>query len=133
MSFTGVLMRASAIALGILGVLATFLPDTILGWTGGPVSVPLLLLVQVLGGLYLGFAALNWMSRGSLIGGIYSRPLAIGNLVHFLSAGLAMIKLLTRAPELHAIWPLAVMYSVFAVCFAIVLFRHPVRLEPVAS
>jgi len=32
----------------------------------------------------LGFSILNWMSKASLIGGIYNKPLLIGNLLHFL-------------------------------------------------
>lgn len=127
MSFTRLLMSASAVVLGLLGLAGTFLPDEVLGRLGAPGSPPLLLLVQVLGALYLGFAALDWMARGNLIGGIYSRPLAIGNLLHFLTAGIAMLRRLT---ELPALWPLALAYALFAACFAVVLFRHPVRPRP---
>jgi hypothetical protein len=121
------LMRASAIFLGSLGLPATFAPDSLLRWLGAPLAPALLLLVQVLGALYVGFAVLNWMARENLIGGIYSRPLATANLTHFLIAGLAMLRLLTRAPELHWLWPLALLYAAFAAAFGLVLFRHPVR------
>ena len=127
MNFTRLLMGASALALGLLGFLGSFMPDRVLGWLNAPASPALMLLVQVLGALYLGFAILNWMARGNLIGGIYSRPVAIGNLLHFVSGGLAMIKLLARAPELQALWALALIYAIFAACFAVVLFRHPGR------
>jgi hypothetical protein len=127
MGFTRILMSASAFVLGLLGLAGTFMPDQVLTWMHAPTSPVLMLLVQVLGALYLGFAGLNWMARNNLIGGIYSRPLAIGNLMHFLTAGLAMLRLLARAPELHGLWPLAGIYAVFATAFGIILFRHPVR------
>jgi hypothetical protein len=133
MSFTRFLMSASALSLGLLGIVGSFMPDEVLGRLGAPVSpllmllMLLVLLVQVLGALYMGFAALNWMVRDNLIGGIYSRPVAVGNLLHFLTAGLAMLKLLVRAPKLQLLWPLALVYTVFAAGFAVVLFRHPIR------
>jgi hypothetical protein len=70
---------------------------------------------------------LDWMARDNLIGGIYSRPVAIGNLVHFLVAGLAMIKAIAATPALRALWPIALIYTALAICFGVVLFRHPVR------
>jgi hypothetical protein len=124
---TRLLMTACAIVLGLLGVAGSFLPDEVLGWLGVPTSPALLLLVQVLGALYLGFALLNWMTRFNLIGGIYSRPVAIGNLMHFLSGGLAMIKLLARAPELRSLWPIVLVYALVTVAFGLVLFRSPIQ------
>lgn len=127
MSPTRLLLSASAAVLGLLGLLGTFAPDEVVRWTAAPVSPALVLLVQVLGALYLGFAVLDWMARGTLLGGIYNRPITVGNLLHFLSAGLAMAKLLARAPEMQWLWPLAGIYAAFATGFAAVLFRHPVR------
>ena len=75
---TRMVMRASAVWLGALGVVATFLPQEILVH-GGTVPVALsVVVVQMAGALYLGFAMLNWMAQGNIIGGIYSRPVAIG-------------------------------------------------------
>ena len=45
--------------------------------------------MQIIGSLYFALAILNWMSKGSFIGGIYNRPIAIANLTHFVIAGLA--------------------------------------------
>ena len=95
---TRLLMRGSAVFLGVLGLSATFLPLEILahaGVTPGGVNV---VLVQVAGGLYLGFAFLNWMAQGNAIGGIYSRPVAIGNLSHFMIGGLALFEVRHRGP-----------------------------------
>ena len=123
---TRVLMSASALLLGVFGLLATFVPDLLLNGLRAPASPAILLVVQVLGALYIGFAGLNWMTRDSLIGGIYSRPVVIGNLMHFLVAGLTLVKAVARAPDLSLLWPVALVYAGFAVAFGFVLFRHPV-------
>ena len=124
---TRALMSASAIVLGLCGLAGTFAPDLLLAWIGAAPAPPLLLLVQLLGALYLGFAALNWMARDNLIGGVYSRPVAIGNLAHFVIGGLPMLKLLLRAGGGSGLWALAAAYLLLAVGFSVVLFRHPVR------
>jgi hypothetical protein len=132
MPVTRLLMSASALLLCLLGLVSTFAPDHVLRGLGAPGSPALLVMVQILGALYLGFAALNWMARENLIGGIYSRPIAIGNLTHFLVAGLAMIKVVARNSELAVLWPVALLYAGLAVAFGLILFRHPIRAQPEA-
>ena len=83
--------------------------------------------MQITGSLYFAFAMLNWMSKGSLIGGIYGRPIAIANLTHFVIAGLTLIKGVLVNPGLsYVIWSIAIAYSIFAILFGIVAFKHPV-------
>lgn len=129
---TRLLMSASALFMAALGLIASFVPDEVLRALAAPDSPVLSVLVQITGALYVGFAFLNWMTRGNLIGGIYSRPVAIANLVHFVSAGLAIIKFLADPPQLVVLRVLAVPYAVFAVSFGLILFRHPVRDRPQA-
>jgi hypothetical protein len=124
-SFTRWLMSTSALLLGVLGTAFSFLPHEMLS-AGGAAPTPLLAVgVQVLGSLYLGFAMLNWMTRESLIGGIYSRPVVVGNLLHFTAAGLALMKALMAEHGLRVFWPLALVYALYAAAFGVVLFRHP--------
>lgn len=122
---TRLFMIASALVLALLALIGTFAPDVVLTRLNAPLTTPLLLVVQVVGALYAGFAALNWMSRDCWIGGIYSRPLVIANLLHFLVAGLAMIRALVDAPSLVALWVFAAIYAMFAVGFGVVMMRHP--------
>ena len=120
-------MTASAVVLGALGLVATFLPDEALR-AAGVAPVPFLkLVVQVAGALYLGFSVLDWMARDNLIGGIYGRPVAIANLMHFGSAALSMLKILAASRELGSLWPLTAVYTALAVAFGLVLLRSPVR------
>lgn len=123
---TRLLMSLSAIFLGVLGLLTSYFPDKVLGQHGTIPDNATLLLVQMMGGLYLGFAILNWMARGILIGGIYARPLATGNFLHFAMVGVTLIR---EAIE-HRVLPLtisALVFSIFAIWFGIVAFTHPLR------
>ena len=82
-----------------------------------------ILILQILGALYLGFSYINWMSKNSLIGGIYNKPLLIGNTLHFLTASMAMIKLIFKFENnLKLIMPHTIIYFLFTLFFGYVFF-----------
>ena len=117
-------MITSAAFLALLGFATSFLPEKVLGLHGTVPDTPTLLLVQMTGALYLGFAILNWTARGILIGGIYARPVALGNFLHFAMVSVMLIK----AAIVHGVVQLAIsatVFSVFAIWFGLVLFRPP--------
>jgi len=124
---TRMLMAASALFMAMLGLAASFLPQEILARAGARPDGFAVLAVQVAGALYLGFAMLNWMAKANLVGGIYSRPVAVGNLVHFAVVAAALLKALLAGQTAPGIVAGAVAYSAFAVSFGVVLFTHPVR------
>lgn len=116
----------SAIFLALLGLLTSYFPDKVLETHGTVPDNATLLLIQMMGALYLGFAILNWTARGVLMGGIYARPLALGNFLHFAMVGV----MLAKAAYTHGVVQLAtsaVVFSAFAAWFGIVLFTSPVR------
>ena len=127
---TKILMISSCIFLGTQGIILTFMPDEIisgLSITPKPISI---LVLQLLGALYLGFAMLNWMAKGSLIGGIYNRPIAIGNFMHFAVGAMALIKIITKIhTHLEIVISLTIVYSVFAILFGYVFRTNPSRIE----
>ena len=119
-------MAASAIAMAITGIAATFLPHEILaalGENAGDNAIPIAL--QLLGALYMAFAMANWMAKDSLIGGIYNRPLLLGNVLHFVAGALAVIKGISSVEETILV-VLAVVYTAFAILFGRLLFVSPV-------
>ena len=121
------LMTLSAIILALIGISLIFIPKEILDYLELSVSGTLQLLMQIIGSLYFALAILNWMSKGRFIGGIYNRPIAMANLTHFVIAGLALIKGVLANPSLsYVIWSIAIIYSIFAILFGIVAFKHPV-------
>ena len=119
-----ILMMTSAAFLAVLGLVTSYMPQEVLGLHGTVPDTPTLLLVQMMGALYLGFAILNWTARGILIGGIYARPVALGNFLHFAMVAVMLIK----AAIVHGVVPLAIsatVFSVFAIWFGVVLFKPP--------
>jgi hypothetical protein len=123
---TRLLLTASALFLAACGIAGTFLPEEILAWLGIPASPILTILMQVLAALLLAFGMQNWTAKDSLIGGIYNRPVAIGNLVHFLVGALALAKAAYAHP-MPVLIAGAVIYAIFAIGFAMVMFGSPVK------
>ena len=118
-------MRASAILSALLGVAASFLPQEILSYAGAGSGGVGIVIVQAAGALYLGFAALNWTAQGNLIGGIYSRPVALANFMHFAVGSIAMLKVAAGGEREVALLLLCATYSLFAALFGIVTFTSP--------
>ena len=116
----------SAIFLALLGLATSYFPEKVLQTHGTvPDNAPLLL-IQMMGALYLGFAILNWTARGVLMGGIYARPLALGNFLHFAMVGVMLIKAAITFGVIQLATS-AFVFSVFAIWFGVVLFTSPVR------
>lgn len=119
-----VLMAVSAAFMAILGIAGSFLPEASLRWIGAEPDTPTVILVQVTAALYMGFAILNWMARSSVIGGIYGRPVAFGNLLHFA----VVAALLIKASVVHqntGVAVIAAAYTVMAAGFGFVTYTHP--------
>ena len=123
---TKILMISSAIIITLIGINLILFPKELLSHLELGDSNALELLMQIIGSLYCGFAMLNWMSKGNLIGGIYNRPISAANWTHFAIAGLALIKGIFANPNSsYIIWIITIFYSIFAILFGIVLFKHP--------
>lgn len=85
-------MTSSSLILGALGVFALFAPDALLATQGVDGTGPLSLLVQLMGALYFGFAMMNWTAKDSAIGGVYARPVSVGNFSHFFAGALLLLR-----------------------------------------
>jgi hypothetical protein len=120
---TKVLMIASALVLGAIGIVLTFIPEEVAAYLDLTANATLIL--QFLGAAYFGFAMLNWMAKGNLIGGIYSKPVALGNYAHFLVGVLAVGKLAIKSNGLNYLWVMTIIYAIFAVLFGYISFSTP--------
>ena len=113
--------------MAVVGIALTFAPQEICAYLNFQPSSNLgSILFQILGALYFAFAMVNWTSKGNLIGGIYGRPIAIGNLTHFVIGALALMKgyfAFSQTITLVA----GLVYAFFAILFTIVFFTHPVK------
>lgn len=125
---TKLLMTASAVILGIIGIALSFIPKEITEYFSIESNLISIVSFQLLGALYLGFAMMNWMARGTTIGGIYNKPIAIGNFMHFGVGVFALVKIINELELYKIIFiALAVIYAVFAISFAYVFRTHPTK------
>jgi hypothetical protein len=125
MMFSNLVSRASALFLGAAGLALLFgsdsiLPSLVAGFPAGGE-----LIGQVLAGALLGLAALNWLSKSALIGGIYSRPVVSANVLFFFVAAMSLIKPLLRGDASPTLWIAAIPIVAFAAVYFWLLFRGP--------
>jgi hypothetical protein len=114
-------MIASAVFLFGAGLAMLFAPAEIARAAALPVESRWL--ISLLAALYLGFAMANWMAKDSAIGGIYQRPLALGNFAHFFIDALSLIRLAASGLLLASV---TAVYILFAVFFGwLVFFSSP--------
>lgn len=83
---------------------------------------------QLLAAAWFALAALNWLSRSVLLGGIYGRPVVLANAVLYFVAATVLLKMVTRREAPVALWLLVVPIVVFfAGTYGWLLFRGPLQ------
>lgn len=118
-------LTASAIFLGLLGLSFTFAPIEFAGFIVPKTNYPPLF-IQILGAIYVGFALVNWTAKGAIIGGIYNKPIALGNFAHFTIGALTLIKIPFKSfTEFPILLIIAIFYITFAIIFGLINFKHP--------
>lgn len=119
-------MISSALFMGLLGISLSIASDNIAAHFNLSGHFQVELILQMAGALYFAFAMVNWTTKTQPVDGIYGRSITIGNLSHFLIGGLALIKAYMTSPLIGILY-LAIPYFIFAILFAIVLFRPPAK------
>ncbi len=125
-TYSKILMTISALYLGIIGICLSFLPKEIINYLNINSNIITTIFFQLLGALYLGFGILNWTLKGSRIGGIYNRPVLMGNFIHFLVGAIALIKIVTSI-QAHSeiIIFLMIVYNTLSIAFVILFKSNP--------
>lgn len=118
-------MTVSAVLMATGGSALIFFPAELLKYMDTDPNDLSLLVLQILGGLYFGFAMLNWTAKANLIGGIYSRPVAIANFAHFVIGALALTKGVFVVQNTISVGAVAFVYVVFASVFGKITFWPP--------
>ena len=78
--------------------------------------------VSLWGGAMLGFGAMNWVARHSILGGIYGRAVVVGNQVHFFVGTMILLRLTLTTDRP---WPFVATFCVYllhAVLFSYLMF-----------
>ncbi len=127
---TKIVMTASSLFLALIGILLSFMPNEIANYLSVESNIITILFFNIMSALYLGFGILNWMAKGTLIGGIYNRPIAIGNLMHFGVGVIGLVKIVSNI-QTHSeiIISLTILYAIFAILFAYVFRTNPIKTE----
>ena len=127
---TKIVMTSSALFYAIIGIILSFLPNEIADYLNVEYNIVTILFLDIMSALYLGFGILNWMAKGTLIGGIYNRPIAIGNLMHFGVGAIALVKVVSNI-QTHSeiVISLTVVYMIFAILFVYIFRTNPTKTE----
>jgi len=119
-------MTTSAMFLGIAGLILSFFPNEIVAYLPIEKNILITLFLQIISALYLGFGMLNWMAKGTRIGGIYNRPVAIGNFMHFGVGAIALVKIVFEIKTNPGIIiSLTIIYVIFAMSYAYIFMTNP--------
>jgi len=125
---TKIVMTISALFLAAIGGLLSFLPNEIANFLNIEPNNITTLFLMLLSSLYLGFGMLNWMAKGTLIGGIYNKPIVIGNLMHFGVGGIALVKVASKIKtNSEIVISLAVAYVIFTILFFYIFRKNPTK------
>jgi hypothetical protein len=119
------LLTVTSGLLALAGVAALFAPGAVYAIMGVPEANPspsAALVAQMLGALYFGFALVNWIARESRIGGVYGRPITLGNFAHFTIGALTLARPVLAAGASAAAIVVLVVYAALAVAFGWLLF-----------
>lgn len=121
---TKILLTLVAVVLFAVGVVFDFAPQEAASALNLDNAALASVLLQVLAGACFGFSILNWFARNNPMGGIYAKPLALGNLLFFLVAAIPLARAATHGHQLPAITIAAIVSSLFAVAFVWITFFH---------
>ncbi|MFT5891617.1 MAG: hypothetical protein ACI9Y7_001722 [Dokdonia sp.] len=70
------------------------------------------------------------MVKGSIIGGIYNKPIVIGNLMHFGIGALTLVKVAFNIQQnTETLLALTFLYTVFALAFGYIFMVNPSQLD----
>lgn len=127
--FSYILMLTSASFNGILGIVFSFFPQEVLAQLGESIGPLTTLALQILGAFYMGLALMNYTGKKAVIGGIYNRPLQMGNTVYCSIAAITLIKYMAGQSFIitPAIMVVSLTYVLLAVSFLKLLFTSPVK------
>jgi hypothetical protein len=106
--------------LAVCGLILLFAADDLLPRFVAGIGTEASWIGQVLGAAWLGLAALNWLSKGSVLGGIYGRPIVMANAIVYFVTTTVLIRAPFRGALVAALVP-----GLFAIVYGLLLFRGP--------
>jgi len=118
-------MTASAIILGVAALVLIFASDVVLSAAGTPVTAVSIVIAQLYGAALAGLAAVIWVSRNALLGGIFGRAVVTGSATHGIIGALTLAReIFVRhaLPITPVVWVAFGAYAVLACGFGALMF-----------
>jgi hypothetical protein len=70
-------------------------------------------------------AALNWLNRSTILGGIYGRPVVVANLALYFISALSLVRALPGAAAPWGVWAALAVTAVLAAAYGTLMLRGP--------
>src|SRR5919107_5264542 len=96
--------RVSAALLALAGLALLFASDVLLPAAVPGFPVAAAWVGQLLGAAWLGVAALNWLQRAAVLGGVYGRPVVLANLALYFVSALSLLRAVADGAAPRALW-----------------------------
>ncbi len=125
--FSTQVSRASAGLLLPGGLALLFVPDIVLPRLVPGFPPAGFWLGQLLAAALLALAALDWLHRSTLLGGIYGRPVVMSNATFYFIAAMVLLRRMVGREAPGALWIVAVPVVVLAAVYVWLLRRGPVE------
>ncbi len=122
---SSLISHVSALVLAVAGVALLFASDVILPSVVSGFPIDAAWLGQLLAAAWLGVAFLNWARRTAVLGGIYSRPVVVANLVLYAISALSLVRVLHGNTASVWLWPAFVASAVLAAAYGALLLLGP--------
>jgi hypothetical protein len=116
-------LSAAVLLLG--GAVLLFAPDAVLPVLAPGFPPAAAWLGQLLGAAWLGVAALNWLQRGVVLGGIYGRPVVLANLALYFISAASLLRALLAGTAPAALWLAVALAGMLAAAYGALLLRGP--------
>lgn len=120
------ILTITSLLLFVAGGAAVFAADEVAGLMDLEVSFETRIFAEFAGIGMLALAIQNWMSRGRPIGGVYARPLGLGNLLFFSTSALTLGRYLSAGMLPLEVIAVCGVFALLALAFAwLVFFSRP--------
>ena len=123
---SSLISRASASFLGAGGLALLFAPDVVLPRLIPGFPLAGVWIGQLLAASWLEMAALNWLNRSALLGGIYARPVVVANALFYFVSAMVMLRKVTTQSAPAAVWVIVAPVVLFAALYGWLLLRGPI-------
>lgn len=122
---SSLISRTSAGVLFLGGAVLLFASDTVLPILVVDVQPAATWPGELIGAGWLALAALNWLSRGTMLGGIYGRPIVIANVALYFITAAVLLRVAVERSRPGVLWLIGGATLVLAGVYGWLLLRGP--------